>query len=70
MGQSKPIGHKPDCDTLAKVAQAIVALPLSDELQDVLLARACRKWLDGYGSGEPAGFAIDDYAFRGSGAEA
>jgi len=37
-----------DCGALARIAAEVVRLPVSPELQDVLLARACRKWLEGH----------------------
>jgi len=37
-----------DCGALARIAAEVVRLPVSPELQDVLLARARRKWLEGH----------------------
>jgi hypothetical protein len=35
-----------DCDELARIAAEVARLPVSPELRDVLLPRACRKWLE------------------------
>jgi hypothetical protein len=40
--------QEPECDKLAQIAAEVVRLPVSAELQNVLLARACRKWLEGH----------------------
>jgi hypothetical protein len=37
-----------ECDELAQIAAEVVRLPVSAQLQSVLLARACRKWLEGH----------------------
>jgi hypothetical protein len=37
-----------ECDELAQIAAEVVRLPVSAQLQNVLLARACRKWLEGH----------------------
>jgi hypothetical protein len=40
--------QEPECDKLAQIAAEVVRLPVSAQLQNVLLARACRKWLEGH----------------------
>lgn len=69
MGQSKPI-MTGQGDKLAEAVALVLKLPFSEEIQDVYLARLCRKWLEDHSVDGAETMAIDGYSFPRHYAEA